>query len=776
MLGATSGGALVMISSRAFCLKPISQAVIIAFISAATPATAQAQSAPQETEKIIITGQKRVELLTEVPAAISAYSGQSLQQMGLNSASELSFVSPSITFTQSSNTRGEGFSVRGVGTSIFSDTVEQSVGFVVDGVVIGRSGQASGDMLDVQRIEVLRGPQGMLFGKNASAGLISVITQKPRVGVTSAEINTSAGSHNEVKAQLIGNIPAGDMATVRLAYGKTTADGNVENVRTGERLNNRDEEIFRAKLLLKPTEKLEIYGITDMSKRRTQCCAWTARSAPAATPFGTQLAAVGIVPSETNLKIAAGAPFFQNADNRGTSVEINYDMGWSTLTSLTAYRTWDSHDNNDPDILPVNYLDRNSGDSALTQKTQEIRLTSPDGGVTEWVTGLYWYDQKNRTLSDQAGNLGSPFLLGTAKDATTTNTSKAIFGQASIRIAERYKLIGGARYTSETVALDFLQSKSVGALAAVPGSYIGAIKGEVAKKNFSWRLTGQADITRDHMAYVTAARGFKGPGVNTLGVSSNTLEVIQPEIPTTVEAGIRAGLFGGTTQLNLAVFKTKFEDFQAQVFDQNVNPGRFRVTNAGQLDTKGIEAELSARPVRGLTLTASGTHILSTFADFKNIACYTGQTILPFGTVRNSPNDCIRISAAAGATATTEGTGKDLPNSPRNILSLTGRYETALNGFKVAGQVNYFWRDKVSFSAAGDPNLVQPAYGLLGASFGFGALNEKWTLSFYGKNLLDKNFATNVISQPVLNAPGVYSQFVSLDARRSLGAVLNLKF
>ena len=748
---------------------------------AATPANAAAAK-PDATavlEQIVVTGQKRAELLKDVPLAVSAYTGANLQSLNITSTTDLTFVSPSLSFSQSANVRGEGFQIRGVGTSIFSDAVEQSVGFVVDGVALARSGQASGDLLDVAIIEVLRGPQGMLFGKNASAGLVSITTKRPLFGVNTAEANASFATGNERKLQVIGNIGLGETTALRLAYGSTLANGYVRNIVRNEDLNNRDSQTFRAKLLVAPTSNLEISVIADAAVSRTRCCAWTARSAPATSTFGFLNAAAGIVPSATNLQNAAGGRFFQNGDTDGISAEITYDIAWATFTSLTAYRTWKTTDNNDPDILPINVLDRNSGSSDLVQRSQELRLTSPSGGKIEWVSGLYFSDQTNRTNNDQAGTLGQMLplgvLLGTAINTVVTNKSTALFGQGSLKITDRVKLIAGARYTNERLALELNQNRSVGAAAGIPGRFIGGVNGSVEKNNVSWRLTGQFDMTRDDMVYATAARGFKGAGVNTLNLPSPIFEVVQPEIPTTIELGLRSTLFGGTTQFNAAAFKTEFKDFQAQVYDQNVFPGRFRVTNAGRLDTKGFEMDFVSRPIKALTISGGAAIIDSTYGDFKNIACYTGQTILPFGTARTSPRDCIRSAATAGATATTEGTGNQLTAAPRTTFNFTAKYETPVMNNTGFVQMNYFWRDKVSYSAAGDPNLVQDAYGVLGASIGIGAKDGRWQISLFGKNLADKKYVGNLISQPLLNAPGVYSQFTSPDARRIVGISVSLK-
>lgn len=744
------------------------------------PADASAKPANEVLEQIVVTGQKRSELLKEVPQATSAYSAKTLESLGVTNTTDLVRISPSVSFNQSANVRGEAFQVRGIGTATFSDSVEQSVGFVVDGVSLARSGQAAGDLLDVATIEVLRGPQGMLFGKNASAGLVSITTNRPKFGETTVSARTSFARGNENKTQIIGNVPLTSNAAMRFAYGTTVADGYVRNIFKNIDLNDRNDQTYRARFLVNPTNNLDIDVIIDGSEKRTLCCAWTARSAPATTTFGALNARFGIVPSPTNLSNAASGDFFQNSRTKGISAEANYDMNWAVLTSLTSVRGWKTSDNNDPDILPANILDRNLGSTDLTQKSQEFRLTSPSGKPLEWVTGLYWSSQRSTTINDQAGTLGQTLpagaVLGTETDSTTTNKSAAIFGQGSYKLGSGFRVIAGARYTQEKLGLTLNQFKSPGALASIPGRFNGTVIGDVKKTNLSWRLTGQYDLNQDHMVYATAARGFKGPGVNTLNLPAAIFEVVQPEIPTTIEAGMRSTLFGGTTQFNTAIFKSEFKNFQAQVYDQNVTPGRFRVANAGRLDSQGIEFEFAARPVKGLLVSGGAAFIDSTYGEFKNVACYTGQTILPFGTPRSSPRDCIRVSAAPTAVATTEGTGNRLTSAPKTTFNVAMRYEAPLAGGTAFGQINYFWRDKASYSAAGDPNLVQGAFGILGASVGIGPTSGAWQLSIFGKNLADKKFTGNIISQPVLNAPGVYSQFTSPDARRIFGIMGSVKF
>jgi iron complex outermembrane receptor protein len=761
----------------------LAQSALMTALFAALPAYAQDVSATASDEtanegEIIVTAQKREERLRDVPLAVSAVSGTALLSQQISTATDLRLVSPSLNFTPSANARGEGFAIRGVGTAIFSDTVEQSVGVVVDGVVVGRSGQATGDLLDLERVEILRGPQGMLFGKNASAGLISINTRRPQLGEATMEVKGSYATLNEIKLSAVGNLPLGDIAAIRIAVGGQTADGTVYNRKLDVDVNDRNEQNARARLLIEPNSALVINISGDWQKRRSKCCAWTARSAPASTPFGALNAAAGVIPSIGNREIAAGVPFFQNVDAWGTSGQIDYDFGIATLTAITAYRRWKNADNNDPDLLPINILDINNGVSNLRQFSQEIRLTSPAGPV-EWVAGLFYYNQQNRTKSNQTGTLGAvalPSLLGTTLDTDTKNVSKAAFGQITVRPLDGLKLIGGFRYTEEEIDLDLTQLRAPGTVATIPGRFSGTINGNTGANNWSYRLTAQVDVTPSFMVYATHARGFKGPGINTLGVSTSVTEVVKPEIPTTYEIGGRGAWLNNRINFNIAAYQTKYQNFQAQVFDQGVVPGRFRVTNAGQLDTKGVEVELGVRPTAGLSLSANASYLDAKYADFKNIACYTGQTILPFGTPRTSDRQCIRVSAAAGATAVTNGSGNALTNAPELTLSLFGRYEQPVGDLTGFVQTSFQFRDKVSFSAAGDPNLQQKGYGILNGSVGVNGPDDRWNLTFFVKNLFDKFYATNIISQPVLNAPGVYSQFYTPDSRRLIGVSLGLRF
>ncbi|MFN8732164.1 MAG: TonB-dependent receptor, partial [Hyphomonadaceae bacterium] len=325
----------------------------LALLATSTPVFAQAPTKAQDDtnqiEEVIVTAQRRSERLQNVPLAVSAVSGDQLAKLGINNPTELRFISPSVNFGNSANTRGEGLTVRGVGTQIFGDGVEQSVGVVVDGVPMGRNGMGIADMLDVDRVEVLRGPQGMLFGKNASAGVISIITRAPQLGETSLDVKGSYATKDEIKASLTANFALGEQAALRVSYGTTERDGYIFNKVRNEYLNNRDSDTLRVRFLADVNANVRVQLSADWGNSNSLCCSWTALSAPATTTFGALNAANGIVPGPTNLTNAAGAPFFQNQDYRGLTSQVDWNLGWAELTAIAGYRYWYATDANVPD-------------------------------------------------------------------------------------------------------------------------------------------------------------------------------------------------------------------------------------------------------------------------------------------------------------------------------------------------------------------------------------------------------------------------------------------
>ena len=757
----------------------IASASLGALLFAANPVWAQnapdPSAAPKDADVVIVTAQKREQSLQDVPIAITVISGAQLAAQNLNSATELRFIVPSIQFSDSANLRGEGFAIRGVGTNTFADGVEQTVGVAVDGVVLGRSGMGAADLLDIARIEVLRGPQGMLFGKNASAGLISITTNKPSDRLEGS-LRASYAAENEIKLEGMFNAPLGDKAAFRIAAGRTTRDGYILNVANGQKLNDRNEWGARAKLSLTPTDGFSVMLSADYTNRDSLCCAWTIRSIGATSPLpfflGTSIKA-GPQNESTNVRGA----FVQATEGYGFSGEVNWELANVNLTALTAYRKWEQSDNNDPDLTPLNILDINSGGNDLEMFSQEFRMASLAGAKLDWTVGVFYSTQSLANTSVQAGTLGAPLppglLIGRQVATQLDNTSLALFGQATWHATERLQVVAGARATKDKVELAY--ARTTPSIAAIPWPGLAplAFTGQTDADNVSWRVGLQYDVTPEIMAYATVARGYKGPGVNTLLDQSTPLvSAIAPEIPTSFEVGFKSTLLDRRLTLNGVAFKTTFEDFQAEVFDLTVNPVAARVRNAGKLETQGVELEAALRPVDGLRLGLNASFVDASFTDFKNIPCYVGQVVLPVGTQRTTPRQCI---TRASGVSTTNGDGNRLPNSPEFAMNLTAGYERPIGAYTLSVNANYAWRGDVSFSAAGDPGQVQEGYGLIGASIGIGPTSDRWELRVFGRNLADQKFVGRVIPDLLFPAAGSYAQFTSFEARRIVGISLSVK-
>lgn len=531
-------------------------------------------------------------------------------------------------------------------------------------------------------------------------------------------------------------------------------------------------------LLWEATPNLTVNLRSDWGKSDQLCCAWTARTAPDTSTFGLLNAAEGIIPGEENRIMAGNAPFYQNTENWGASLQVDFDAGWGTFTSISAYRYWKTSDTGDADILPLNFLEFNGGSNWLDQYSQEFRLTSPSGGRFEWVAGTFLSHIENRGLVEAWGNRGQVFpntdrYYGSATDSVTTNKSVAVFGQLSYALSEKMKLIVGGRYTSEE--LDFVGEMYTmpTSVAGTPGRFIGPIQANTSVDNFSGKAALQYYFNRDFMVYVSAARGYKGPGIDTQSIIRSDLTVIRPEIPTSYEIGMRSQFMDRAVTLNITGFATDFKDFQASVFDVNQMPARFLLSNAGKLRTRGVEAEFEFRPTADLAFNGSATYADSIYADFKNISCNPYQTVLPLGTPRTSPRECILITPTV---AVTYGDGNPLSNAPKLTYSLSASYGRTMGDYRVDTFLNWFWRDEVSFDASGNPLMRQDAYGLLNANIGIGPEDGKWRLSLFARNILDKHFVNRVTGQGVYGGRGISVQWGSPDAERFVGVALDVRF
>lgn len=725
---------------------------------AGAPAGADAGS-----DEIIVTAQKREQSLKDVPLSVAVLGGEQLGDRNITEISQLQTMTPNFSFQGSNNPRGAGISIRGIGTNNFSSAIEGSVGIVIDGVPIGRQGAGLTDFFDVQRVEILRGPQGTLFGKNASAGVLNIVTNDPSHS-WGGRVQASYGEENEfvVRGAVTGGLTE-NLAFRASAY-LTKRDGYIDNVFDGSKLNERDEWGARAKLLWEPADNIRVLVAGDYSSRDAACCMWTIRSFGTNANVKALVTAAGIVPGPKNRQVTLDGQTFVRQETYGGSVQVDIEAANGiTLTSISAMRWWDTTDNNDSDQRPTAVLSVNAGTSNQRQFTQELRLASPSGQAFEWVGGLFLFNQSFDLTNGQKGTfdrvpLGTVLSRAIAVENDTQNF--AAFADGTYHFGDHFNLFGGLRYTVERLNTSFRRYGLPGSISIVPAT---TQRGKRVDGAWTWRLGAQFVPSDAVTFYGSVARGFKGGGFNPL-LDSAVLRTVEPEIPTAYEVGAKTILFDRRVRLNIALFSTDFDDFQAQAIGTSTdNTLVFDVINAGSLRTRGVEADIDIDLRNGLSLRGGAAYTDAKYTDFKGAPCYAVQTLAQ-GCVLNSGQRQQDL------------TGKPLAMAPKFTGNASIRYETEVSaaGSTVFGQLSYAYRGRTFTALDLDPQSVQKGYGLVDAQLGFALPGDRMRAWIWGKNLTDKSFVEMIYDTPLDS--GGQSQFFPSTAARQFGATVEYRF
>lgn len=766
---------------------------------------------------IIVTAQRREQRLQDVPIAISVVGEEKLENSNVTGLTDIQYLAPGVTFNTNFNA---SFLVRGVGTSSLLMTAEQSVGVVIDDVVQGIvettfAGPSYQSLNDIERIEVLKGPQGTLFGKNSSAGVIQIITKNPVLNDYSMDASFSYAEKNELAVKSALNIPLGSTAALRLAGTVQRRDGFVRNVFTGQDLYAYQRYGLRGKLLWEPTPDLRIL-LTGDYRRSTDNAngAWTLRNCGSGLIlFGStifspckELLPQGIVPGPENLEVSLDGPAFTKQTSKTASLRLDYDLGPLTLTSITAYRDLKQDIAIDTDATQRNIYSLNRNPSGGTQFTQELRATG-QAGIFNYTLGGIYYRAKPFQQAINVSTLGvipdnSSFGFSQTAIGPSASTgflpivrakteSWAAFGQVEAELTDALTLIAGARYTDDHVeqtityydvvnvcALgSYLTTGKCHALAAPPAPSFA----ETSANKFTYKFTAKYDITPDINVYASYATGYKGPMISY--PANRPQQLVRPETVKSYELGLKSALFDNRMIFNLALFKSDFNDFQAQqrIIDP-LNPASsyYTTTNAGSLQTKGVEADLSFRVTPALTLSGNVAYVPTKFTDYA-IQCKTGITN------PGTPNgQCTYVPAGspAGTPAAFNAAGYPLVYSPKWTYAISANYEQPVgNGNSISASAVYNWRSK-TYGEVADPNTINPGYGILNAQLGYGAEDGSWRLSVFARNLLDKYYVAGIFTTPFdsglsnttpLSTRG-YSNNPAMDSERTVGVKFEVAF
>ncbi|MEY2885018.1 MAG: hypothetical protein RL490_2742 [Pseudomonadota bacterium] len=643
----------------------------------ATSAMAQTTAATaEESLEIIVTAQKRSERLQDVPLAVSVISGDALARQGALSLEGAQYLVPSLNFRKSGTTINQSLYIRGVGTATFSIAGEPSVSTVLDGVVLSRAGEAFSDLVDIERIEVLRGPQGTLFGKNSSAGVVNIVSKRPGDtlgGFAEGGIYFGAGTEYRVRGGI--DLPINDKIRSRVTGFYGNYDGNLFNDGNlvKSRVNGYQRYGIRGILEADLSDTVKLTVIGDYRKADDDCCAEVIGTTP--TGVGA-LALAGI-----DLKGDETRTIRQNLVTRtketswGFSGQLDAELGSLTLTSITAYRDYRNTEIRDGDWIgqPVAGIPQlhDNGPQKGHTFSQEVRVASAADQFFSYVVGAFYSNAyTERTFTRDViscnpaptpvalvtcGTTGAPptsLFSGTARFGSTFDNF-AVFGQGTLNFTDRLRGIVGLRYTHDSLSV-FHNRVTTPNVAGIPGvnrnfdagvfatSTPTNINGDplasngvpfrtdTSANNLSGKGGLQFDISDDVMAYGTYARGYKGPAYNVFfNLNANGTNVIEPETADSFEVGLKNSLMGGRLILNVAAYYAKYKNFQANNPDLVAGVIITRFTNAGDISTRGAELDVLFRPIDDLTISGG---LAYTDARVDAFNAPPGATVIPAGT------------------------------------------------------------------------------------------------------------------------------------------------
>jgi iron complex outermembrane receptor protein len=709
-------------------------------------------------DEVVVSARRRAENAQDVPIPITALSGAALDQSGVYRIEDLNSRLPSLN-AQFANPRQTSIAVRGLGNNPANDGLESSVGVYLDDVYLGRPGMANQDLIDLDQVSLLRGPQGTLFGKNTTAGVLNLSTTAPSFTPGGA-IELSAGNYGDYQVRGTATGPIDDDTLAgRITYSKSYRDGYVDDVTDGRRLNGVDREGFRGQLLFKPSETLSVRVIADYEEENSPCCISVLYNVGPndGALLKAHLAAANAteIYDPNFLSTSINDPQYMQVRQGGGSVQVNWRLdGGYNLTSITAYRSWKFLPTNDADDTSASAIINAGQEVDDEQWSEEFRLASPTGEPVDWVAGFYYFYQYQSNLAfTQYGPAahalyGLPAFYNDAYSqvrAYPETDSYAAFGQGTWHITEQWSLTAGLRDTQEDKTSHIERNPPVGSagLDRVLPEYSSADL-KINNNNVSALASLGFQFDPNLLGYASFARGAKAGGINE-SVPVGHLPVsslyVAPETANDYELGLKSTWLDQKLLFNVNLFWTDVKNYQATQLEQS-SPGVFvqTLTNIGGVRTRGVETEFTTKPLDWLSFDLNASY---------NDAVYTSYA--------NAP--CSIESTLAGQ-VTCNLTGEQVVGAPRWVvnpdLGLSQELGGGITGYTLAG---YSWRSSFFGTSDNSEYGVVKSYGLLNVRVGLrGDLTSKarWDLSAWANNALDKRYLVGGLTGPTF---GAYSLF-----------------
>ena len=669
------GGLLAATALATASLAPTAHAAETAGTgTAAAEVALQPDAESSRGDVIIVTARRRQETAQAVPLAISVIKADSVESTGNFNVVKLQQLAPTLQ-VYTSNPRNTSVNIRGLGVpfGLTSDGFEQGVGIYVDDVYNSRVAAATFDFLDVAQVEILRGPQGTLYGKNTSAGAIAITTNQPTFDFEGrAELTVGNLAFKQAKAAISG--PLSDTVAVRLATAITSRRGTIYNVTSRQWINGQDNLGLRAQLLFQPNSALSVTLAGDYSAQDPECCGTvfvrTGQTQRAQSrQYDALVAAINAASPSRAYAVPSRDPYDRltdldsnlNAGNKigGASVKVKWDVGSGTLTSVSAWRFWDWKPENDRDFTGLSIVAKSQNPSQQDQYSQELRYNHSSPKV-DFVAGVFGFHQRIDTQgTEQQGADAAVWSTGNASTLSSTlagltasntqwlkSTSAALFGQASWKVTDRLTLQPGLRLNYDKKSGYYQRVVTTGTGALITSCAPTATTGNAALTaqcgvyqpqvsapsdsawNFTYDFNVNYKLARDVLAYATYAKSFKTLGINQNGLplnSDNTVNydagTVKPESVNHFELGLKTQFWNRRATFNLSAFRTEIANFQATVNGGQFGTVRGYLANAEKVRSQGIEADFKVVASDRFTAYANAAYTDATYRRFANAPC-----------------------------------------------------------------------------------------------------------------------------------------------------------
>ena len=709
----------------------------IATVALAAPAIAgQANSVSGSDENVIVvTAQKREQDVQDVPISMVVVSGQQLTTMGIQDFNQLARFVPN--FYVQTTPGNNAFYIRGIGSTPGNLAFEQTVGLFVDGVYGGHARQFQAPFLDVARIEVMRGPQGAIVGKNTSAGAISVVTARPTRELQAAAEASYAFDPGGTRLYGMVSGPVTDVVAVRVAAQYEDNDGYIENLILGGDETKRKTLFGRASVLIDSGGPVDLLlkvegGRVDLT--------------------GTASERI-LTPADPDLKRSTGGfpgfvdKDFDNTNNFNAAATANIELGEHVLTSITGYSSYDFEKRLDADFGPTPFF-ASSFAEKFSQMSQELRLASPTTGAVEYIVGGYFHVNDYDLLQSTLIRFG-PFNGRADRVFRQENVVWSGFGSATWHIAESLRLTGSLRYTYDRKRANQTRLNTGRVL---PTWIATPLSGNRTEREWDPSVALQWNVTPDAMLYASYGQGSKAGGF--VGAQATTTPAqfeIEPEKADTFEVGAKLALLDRRLRLNMAVFRTDFENLQVSSFDATTTS--FITSNAGKARSQGFEGDVSFNILEGFFLTGSLAYLDAKFLDFPGAQC-------PF----DNPG-CVPANNNAA--------GRPLPRSPKWSGTLNADVTVPISGsleFNANGGMTF--RSFAYLEESFNPAAGQDGFAMFDFRGAIRSADKRWELALLGKNLTNRITASHAFATPL--APGIVSKFIQQP--RSIAVQANFRF